>query len=158
MSTQLWGDDDLLFGSAAYTDGSRAIKLSRKNGKFVADELWFNTRMRVQHGTVVRLGDYVYGSSGDFGPPVLAAINVHTGELAFRERGFSKANLLAADGKILILDEDGHLAIGTPSPKGIEIHAQAEILESYSWTVPTLVGTRLYVRDRKHMKAFELGS
>lgn len=158
MSTQVWGDDNVLFGSAAYTDGSRAIKVARKNGKFVADELWYNTRMRVQHGTMVRLGDYVYGSSGDFGPPMLAAINVHTGELAFRERGFSKANLIAADGKLLILDEDGHLAIGTPNADGIEIHSQAEILESYAWTVPTLVGTRLYVRDRKHMKAFELGS
>ncbi len=157
MSTQLWGDDDILFSSAAYTDGSRAIRVSKKDGAFTAEELWYSSKMRVQHGTMVRLGDYVYGSSGDFGPTAIAAINVNTGELAFRQRGFAKANLLAAGGQLLILDEDGELAIGTPGPEGIEIHSRARILERLSWTVPTVLGTRLYVRDRKQMKAFELG-
>lgn len=158
MSTQIWGDDNIVFSSAAYTDGSRALHVAKKNGRFVAEELWYSTRMRVQHGTVVRLGDYVYGSSGDFGPPMITAIHVHTGELLFRQRGFEKANLIAADGKLLILDEDGVLAIGTPGPDGVEIHAQAKILDRQAWTSPTLVGKRLYVRDRKHMKAFDLGA
>jgi hypothetical protein len=30
-------------------------------------------------------------------------------------------------------------------------------LENIAWTPPTLVGTRLYVRDRKTMMALELG-
>lgn len=158
MSTQIWGDDNILFGSAAYTDGSRAIKLSKKNGKFVAEELWYNSRMRVQHSTMVRLGDYVYGSSGDFGPPMLTAIHVHTGALAFRHRGFGKANLIAAGEHLLILDEDGVLALGTPGDDGIEIHAQAEVLEHEAWTSPTLIDRHLYVRDRKQIKAFDLGS
>lgn len=158
MSTQIFGPDDVLFGSAAYTDGSRALKIAKKNGQFVAEELWFSTRMRIQHSTAVRFGDRIYGSSGDFGPPVLAAIDVHTGELLFRQRGFGKSNLLAAGRHVLILDEDGVLAIGTPRDDGIEIHAQAQVLDGVAWTVPTLVGTRLYVRDRKTVKAFDLGS
>jgi outer membrane protein assembly factor BamB len=159
MATQIWGEDGVLFGSAAYTDGSRAIRVTREGeGKFAAEELWFNTRMRVQHGTMVRLGDYVYGSSGDFGPTLLAAIHVGTGELAFRQRGFAKANLLAAGGHLLILDEDGVLAIGTPGPEGVDVHARARVLDRVAWTAPILVGTRLYVRDRRHVKAFELGA
>ena len=30
------------------------------------------------------------------------------------------------------------------------------VLESIAWTPPTLVGTRLYVRDRKTIEAFDL--
>lgn len=158
MSTQLWGADQILFGSSAYADGSRGIRIGKQeDGTFSAEELWYTRKMRVQHATAVRIGDHVYGSSGDFGPAFLAAVDVKSGELAFRQRGFTKANLLAAGDKVILLDEDGNLAIGTPSPEGIEIHARAKVLERLAWTVPTLIGTRLYVRDRKHMKAFELG-
>ena len=159
MSTQIWGDDQILFGSSAYADGSRGIKVSKQaDGSFAAEELWYSRKMRVQHATAVRIGDHIYGSSGDFGPAFLAAVDVTTGDLAFRQRGFSKANLLAVGDKVILLDEDGQLGLGTPSPEGIEIHAQAKVLERLAWTVPTLIGTRLYVRDRHQMKAFELGS
>ncbi len=158
MSTQLWGDDQILFGSSAYADGSRGIRVAKQDdGSFVAEEIWYSRKMRVQHATAVRIGDHVYGSSGDFGPAFLAAVEVATGKLAFRQRGFAKANLLAAGDKVILLDEDGDLALGTPSPEGIEIHARARVLDRLAWTVPTLVGTRLYVRDRHQMKALELG-
>ncbi len=158
MSTQLWGDDQILFGSSGYADGSRGIKVAKQDdGSFAAEEIWYSRKMRVQHSTAVRIGDHVYGSSGDFGPAFLAAVEVSTGDLAFRQRGFAKANLLAAGDKVILLDEDGHLALGTPSPEGIEIHARAKVLDRLAWTVPTLIGTRLYVRDRHQMKAFELG-
>ncbi len=158
MSTQLWGDDQILFGSSAYADGSRGIRVAKQaDGSFAAEEIWYSRKMRVQHTTAVRIGDHVYGSSGDFGPAFLTAVDVATGELAFRQRGFAKANLRAAGDKVILLDEDGHLALGTPSPDGIEVHARAKVLDRLAWTVPTLIGTRLYVRDRHQMKAFELG-
>ncbi len=158
MSTQLWGDDQILFGSSAYADGSRGIRVAKQDdGLFAAEEIWYSRKMRVQHATAVRIGDHVYGSSGDFGPAFLAAVEVATGKLAFRQRGFAKANLLAAGDKVILLDEDGDLALGTPSPEGIEIHARVKVLDRLAWTVPTLIGTRLYVRDRHQMKAFELG-
>lgn len=157
MSTQLWDPKEhILFGSSAYADGSRAIKVEQKDDQFVAEELWYSRKMRVQHATAVRAGDLVYGSSGDFGPAFITALDIKTGELAFRQRGFSKANLLRVGEQLLILDEDGTLALGIPGREGIEILAKAKILERISWTVPTLIGTRLYVRDRKSMKAFEL--
>lgn len=158
MSTQLWdGERGILFGSSAYADGSRAIRLTQgEDGKIAAEEIWASRKMRVQHGTAVRVGDHVYGSSGDFGPAFLAATDLETGELAFRQRGFAKANLLAVGDKILLLDENGLLALGTPSPEGIEIHAQAQIFNDRSWTVPTLLGTTLYVRDRKEIQALDL--
>jgi len=159
FSTQLWGaEDHLLFGSSAYADGSRVIRIAKQDGKFVAEELWYNRKMRIHHGNAIRIGDYVYGSSGDFGPAFLMAVNVHTGEVAFRQRGFAKANFLHVDGKLIILDEEGDLAIATPSPEGIEVHARAHVLGPTSWTVPTLVGTRLFVRNREEIVALDMGS
>jgi hypothetical protein len=57
----------------------------------------------------------------------------------------------------VILDEDGNLAFATPGELGLDMHAKAELLGERSWTAPTLSGTTLYVRDRHHITAVELG-
>jgi len=158
ISTPVWSPaDHLLFVSSAYDTGSRAIELHQAAGKTTATEKWFNNRMRVHIGTVIRLGDYAYGSSGDFGPAFITAVDMKTGKVAWQDRSFSRAQLLYADGKLIVLDEDGNLGLATVSPAGLKVLARAPILEHLSWTPPTLVGTQLFVRDRKTIASFDLG-
>jgi outer membrane protein assembly factor BamB len=99
----------------------------------------------------------VYGSSGDFGPAVISAVDMKTGAIAWQDRSFSRAQMLYADGKLVVLDEDGTLGLATVSPHGLTVLARANVLTNLAWTPPTLVGTSLYVRDRKTMAAFDLG-
>ena len=113
--------------------------------------------MRIHHGNPIRIGDYIYGSSGDFGPAFFMAMNLKTGKIAWRKRGFRKATCVYGDGKVIILDEDGNLALATATPDGLTVHSKCTIAEPYAWAAPTLVGKRLYVRDRKHIMAFDLG-
>jgi len=158
ISTPVWSPaDHLLFVSSAYGTGSRVIELTQSAGRTRATEKWFSNRMRVHIGTVIRIGNYVYGSSGDFGPAFLTAVDVTTGKVAWQDRSFSRAQLLYADGKLIILDEDGTLGLATVSPQGLKVLARASVLENVSWTPPTLAGTTLYVRDRKNIAAFNLG-
>ncbi len=113
--------------------------------------------MRVHIGTVIRLGDYAYGASGDFGPAFISAVDMKTGAIAWQDRSFARAQLLYADGKLIVLDEDGALGLATVSPQGLKVLAKANVLNHLSWTPPTLAGTMLFVRDRRTMAAFELG-
>ena len=156
ISTPVWGSDNLLFLSSAYSGGSRVLKLTRSQGKTSATELWFNNRLRIHHGTAIRIGDYVYGSSGDFGPAFFAAVNVKTGEIAFQDRSFPKTSFLFADGKLIMLDEDGNLVLATVSPAGLKVISKVSLMKHLAWTVPTLVGTKLYVRDRQTIAALDL--
>lgn len=157
ISTPVWGEGNILFLSSAYNSGTRALQLSQAGGKTTVKELFFTNQMRVHIGTVIRIGDYAYGASGDFGPAFITAINVKTGKIAWRDRSFSRSTFLHADGKLLILDEDGALGLATVSPEGIKVLVRADVMTKTSWTVPTLVGTKLYIRDRKNMLALELG-
>jgi len=158
ISTPVWSaGDHLLFVSSAYGTGSRALELRQKDGKTAVVEKWVSRRMRVHIGTVIRIGDYVYGSSGDFGPAVISAVDMKTGAIAWQDRSFSRAQMLYADGKLVVLDEDGTLGLATVSPHGLTVLARANVLTNLAWTPPTLVGTSLYVRDRKTMAAFDLG-
>jgi len=156
ITMPVWGSDNLLFISSAYSGGSRVLKLTQKDGKTTAEELWFHRRMRVHHGTAIRIGDYVYGSSGDFGPAFFAAVNVKTGEIAYQDRTFPKSNFVLADGKLIILDEDGNLALATATPTELKVISKVSVLKNLAWTVPTLVGTKLYLRDRRTITALDL--
>lgn len=157
ISTPVWGEDNLLFVSSAYSGGSRVLKLAQNGGKTSVTELWFHRRLRVHHSTAIRIGDYIYASSGDFGPAFFAGVNVKTGEIAFQDRTLPKTNFLYADGKLIILDEDGNLALATISPAGLKVISKVSLMKNVAWTVPTLVGTKLYVRDRQTITALELG-
>ena len=77
--------------------------------------------------------------------------------MLWQDRSFARAQLLHADGKLVILDEDCTLGLATASTSGLQVLAKAPILAHLSWTPPTLVGTRLYVRDRKNIASYELG-
>lgn len=158
ISTPVWSPaDHLLFVSSAYSTGSRAIELRQAGGTTTTTEKWFSRRMRVHIGSVIRLGDYAYGSSGDFGPAFISAVDMKTGNVVWQDRSFARAQLLYADGKAIVLDEDGALGLATLSPEGLKVLAKASVLENLSWTPPTLVGTTLYARDRKTIAAFNLG-
>ena len=133
------------------------LHLTQAAGKTPVKELWFNNKLRIHHANGLRIGDYVYGSSGDFGPSFLVAMNVRTGEMAWQERGLAKATALLADGKLVLLDEDGTLALASVTPQKLEIHSTASVFQGRSWTAPTLAGTRLYLRDRAAIKAFDIG-
>ncbi len=156
-SQPVWGDDGLLFISSDYGAGSRALRLTRSGEGTKVEEVWTQKKMRVHFGSVIRVGDLIYGSTGGNGPVFFAAVNAKTGEMAFRHRGLlAKAQLLFADGKLILLDENGQLIIATPTHDGLTIHAKATLLDGVAWTAPSLAGKKLYLRDKKKIMALEL--
>jgi outer membrane protein assembly factor BamB len=94
ISTPVWGADNLLFVSAAYNNGARMLKLAQAGGKTTVQELWFQNRMRTHIGTVIRLGDFVVGSSGDFGPCPTVGVDVKTGQVLWQNRDFARSTFL----------------------------------------------------------------
>jgi len=157
-STPVWGADNLLFISSAYNQGARGLRLSQRGGKTVVDELWFNRQMQIAFLNAVRVGTHVYGAHGNFGPAFFTAVDALTGKTAWQHRGFGRSTVIYADGKAIILDEDGDLALATLSPEGINVLSQARIFNTVSWTVPTLVGKTLYARDREQIVALNVGA
>lgn len=158
FSLPLWGDDQVLFMSSAYREGSRAIHLERRGDLTEVEQLWFSNRIKFQFLNAVRAGDRVYGTHGEMRTAFLVAVDVHSGRIVWRERGFGQSSLLWADGKLVVLTEDGELALVRPTETGATVLARAQIFDTTSWSAPTLVGTTLYARDRARIVALDLGS
>jgi outer membrane protein assembly factor BamB len=156
MQTPIWSSEDrTLFHSAAYDGGGRLLQLTRTGTKTEVTQLWYNTRLRVHFTNVVRTGGLIIGSSGD-SSAILTALDSRTGELVWQDRTFMKAHFIQADGKVVLFDEDGTLALVEFTRQGLKVLASAPAATAISWTAPTLAGPRLYIRDRVNIMALDL--
>jgi outer membrane protein assembly factor BamB len=159
VSTPVWAPaaGNILFVASAYGSGARALRLKQSGGKTTVEELWVDTHHQLHIGTAIERDGVVYFSRGYDGPVFTAAVDLKTGAIKWQQRGFQKAQLVAADGKIVLADQDGMLALCRMTPQKMEVLAQAQVLESIAWTPPTIAGTTLYLRDRKTLAAYDLG-
>ena len=158
VATPVWGPGNLLFVSAEYDAGSKVIHLERNGLRTKATEVWESNRLRLHHGNAIRIGGTLYFSSGGKGSvAIFTAVDAPSGKILWQDRSIGKATFVWADQKLITLDGDGNLMLVHPSPTGFKVAAKAELLTSLSWTPPTLVGTRLYIRDRRNMMAVDLG-
>lgn len=158
--TPVWNGRDIIFASAAHDSGSRAIRLADKDGTTMPEELWYSRKLRILHGNAVLIDDHVYATTGDVGTVALVVcMDLRTGQRAWFSRGFDRATCVYGDGKLIILDGKGQLALASVTPEGLTVHSKCQMTaEAYSWTPPTLAGTTLYLRDRHHIMALDVGT
>jgi outer membrane protein assembly factor BamB len=156
ISTPVWAPGNLLFISSAYNSGSRVLELHQSGGKTTVKELWYNQKLQSHFSTVIRHGDYLYFTSGYNGPAFITCVNTRSGQIAWQERGFAKGQLVKAGEKLILIDEDGTLALIEAMPAGLKVLAKEPLLQRISWTPPTLSGSTLYLRDRKSLMALDL--
>jgi outer membrane protein assembly factor BamB len=161
ITLPVWdGEEHSLFITSPGDAGSKGLKLVKDGDKYKVEKVWDNKKIGVHHTTAIRVGDTIYTSTGagsGGGPSFLFAVDAKTGKILWKERGFSKSNLLYADGHFLILDEDGNLALADCTPEGLKIISSTPLLKKVAWTVPTLVGKTLFVRDQTKIVAIDLG-
>jgi len=158
VATPVWGPGNLLFVSAEYDAGTKVIHLQRNDMQTKASEVWASNRLRLHHGNAMRIGDTIYFSTGGKGSvAIFTAVDVPSGKILWQDRSIAKATFVWADQKLITLDGDGNLMLVHPSPQGFKVAAKAALMTSLAWTPPALVGSRLYLRDRRSMMAVDLG-
>jgi outer membrane protein assembly factor BamB len=148
-------DDDLVFIST-YEAGARGLRVVRRD-TFGVEEVWSSRKFQCCYGSSVRSGDHVYGPSGWARAALVVAIDARTGELAWRKRGFALASVIGVGERLLILDEEGTLALATPGTEDMTVHAEARVLSAPARTAPTIVGNVVYARDQESIVALDLG-
>lgn len=156
-STNLHFQGDLLWVATQLDGGTRALRLTREGPGTRVEEVWSSNKMSIHFWNTVLVEGHVFASVGS-NASILAAIDLATGEFKWRERGFEQVNFVVAGDLAILLDAEGQLALASLSPERLEVLAQATLFDGTTWTVPTLVGTRLYVRDKQNIYAFELAS
>jgi len=152
--TPLWNGTDLLFCSSHGTNsGSRVIRLIERDGKTTTREQWFDNKVFFGMHVPALVGDCLVGANDT----LMLGADIKTGRRLWRERGYRQGACLYADGRMLFLGMDGRLTLASVSCDGMVVRSQFQAAEEHAFTPPTLVGSTLYLRDRKHVTAFDLG-
>jgi len=116
--------------------------------------LWESLNMESNTSSPVMIDGYVYGIDG--GPNdkrgLLQCLDVKTGELMWEEEPTGEPiSLMAADGKLIILDEEGTLFIAEAAPSSYKEISSCDIREGEEegrmfWTPPVLYRGKIYCR------------
>ena len=155
---------DVLFASSI-TFGSLGIHLENKEGQSQGSDLWKNPDLTCYFATPVASGiDYFYVVTGSspLSRPTIATLNcvdAKTGKVLWQKPkvGTYHATLMRlGDGKMLLLEEPGVLALFEPNPKEYRELARAKVCGE-TWVHPALANGRLYVRDAKELICLEFG-
>jgi outer membrane protein assembly factor BamB len=142
-----------VFISSAYGKGCALLEVTRNaDGSLGVREVYEHNRMRNYFASSVRYGEYIYG----FDNSDLACMEIRTGAVLWRERGFRKGSLLIADGRLIVLAEHGRLALAEAAPEGYRERAAFQVSKNKCWTAPILAAGRLYVRDENHLSCLDL--
>jgi outer membrane protein assembly factor BamB len=152
IATPLFIPPDKVFISSSYGTGAAVVKIAAENGKSTVSEVWRNKVMENHFNSSVLNQGYIYG----FDNAVLKCIEASTGTEKWKQTGFGKGSLILADNRLIVLGERGQLALVEATPSQYKEVARTQIIEGKTWTMPSLAGGKLYLRDQKEILALDL--
>jgi outer membrane protein assembly factor BamB len=144
--------DNRLFLSSSYGTGAAVIELTKNDASFSVREVWRNTRMKNRFASSVLRDGVIYGLDES----ILAAVDAQTGEQKWKGGRYGYGQLLLAGQHLIVLTEDGDLALVRATPDRHEELSRFHVLEGKTWNVPAIADGYLLVRNLAEMAAFDL--
>lgn len=144
--------DDRLFLSSGYGSGAAVVELSQLDGRFAVREVWRNIRMKNQFTSSVLHDGFIYGLDES----ILACLDAATGDLKWKGGRYGYGQVLLASGHLIVLTEDGDLALVRATPARHEEVVRFPVLEGKTWNHPAMSDGILLVRNLAEMAAFDL--
>lgn len=145
-------DENHVFVSSGYGHGATLLEVSPANDELAVREVWFNRNMKNKFNPSVLVDGVVYGL--DEG--ILAAIDVRTGERLWKQGRYRYGQLIYASGHLIIVSEEGDLALVRATPDEYSELARFEAIPGKTWNVPAMADGVLLVRNQTEMVAYDL--
>ncbi len=128
-----------VFISSGYGKGCALLDITDSKPNL----LWENKNMRNHFNSSVLYEGYIYG----FDEKTLTCLDFKTGQKVWTQGGLGKGSLMLADGKLIILSENGKLVFAKADHQKFTPIDDAKILGGRCWTVPVLANGKVYARN-----------
>jgi outer membrane protein assembly factor BamB len=152
----LTADGDVLINAIAMTGGIgiRRIAVAQKPGGWTVQERWTSSGLKPYFNDFVVHKGYAFGFDGS----ILACIDLENGTRKWKggRYGNGQLVLLRDQDLLLVLSEDGELALVGATPDGFRELARFTALDGKTWNHPVVIRDLLLVRNGQEMVAFRL--
>jgi outer membrane protein assembly factor BamB len=140
--------------SSASGIGTRRITVAHGAAGWTAEERWTSTGLKPSFNDLVIHKGHVFGFDGG----ILACIDLEDGKRMWKggRYGHGQLVLLPDQDLLLVLSEEGELALVRATPDQFTEVARFTAIEGKTWNHPVLVGDVLLVRNGEEMVAFRL--
>jgi len=149
-------DGDVLVGGSGLTGGSgiRRIALEHGPGGWATRERWTSRGLKPNFNDFVVHEGHAFGFDGS----ILACIDLADGERKWKGGRYGNGQLLLLTDQdlLLVVSEQGELALVAAAPERFTELARFPAIEGKTWNHPVLVGDLLLVRNGQEMAAFRL--
>jgi outer membrane protein assembly factor BamB len=156
IASPLFLPPNRIFASATDDVGAVLLEIGKADGKggnqATVREVWKNRLMRNHFSSSVLYEGHIYG----FDNASLKCLVAETGEQKWVQRGYGKGSLIAADGLLYILSDQGQLILAEATPAGFHEKGKVQALQGKTWTAPVLSHGRLYLRNDTEMIALDV--
>ncbi|MBI3210651.1 MAG: PQQ-like beta-propeller repeat protein [Candidatus Solibacter usitatus] len=146
-------DGDILM-SVSDSSGTRRVGVARESGGWTVRERWTSTGLKPYFNDFVVHDGHAFGFDGN----ILACIDLKDGKRKWKggRYGYGQMILLPDQNLLLLLSEQGELAlVAAATDKFTEI-ARLPGIEGKTWNHPVLAGGVMLVRNAQEMAAFRL--
>jgi outer membrane protein assembly factor BamB len=144
--------DSRIFVSTGYGTGAAVIELTPAGSGLSVREVWRNIRMKNQFTSSVLHDGFIYGLDES----ILACVDAATGDLKWKGGRYGYGQVVLASGHIIVLTEDGDLALVRATPERHQELARFPAIEGKTWNHPAMSEGVLLVRNINEMAAFDL--
>ena len=152
----LTGDGDVLINTLGGTggNGTRRLAAAHGSGKWTVEERWTSNGLKPYFNDLVVHNGHAYGFDGS----ILACIDLADGKRKWKggRYGNGQMLLLLDQDVLLVLSEEGELALVAATPDQFKELARFPAIEGKTWNHPALVGDTLLIRNGEEMAAFRL--
>lgn len=136
--------------------GIRRLGVTRESGGWSIQERWTSNGLKPYFNDFVIHKGHAYGFDGN----ILSSIDLEDGKRKWKggRYGNGQLILLADQDVLLVLSEDGELALVAATTDAFKEVARFPALNSKTWNHPVLVRDTLLVRNGEEMAAFRLAT
>jgi outer membrane protein assembly factor BamB len=141
-------------GDNAVGLGTRRLAVSQTSDGWKAEEVWTSNGLKPYFNDIVVHKDHAYGFDG----AILSCIDVQDGKRMWKggRYGHGQLLLLADQDLLVVLTEEGEIALVSATPDQFAEIAKIPAIEGKTWNHPVIANGTLFVRNGQEMAAFRL--
>jgi outer membrane protein assembly factor BamB len=150
--------DGFVLVSSGYGKGTELLKLTRADGQFKAERVWYNEKADNLHGGPILLDGFIYAAGFDCRG--WYCLDFKDGQEKYRDEEIGRSSVTYADGMLYRLEHTTSLmSLIAPSSEKCKVVSKFKLAKGgsgYCMAHPVICGGRLYVRHGDCLFAYEL--